>query len=116
MSFDLFDRTPHAWAKVDQWSSKPREYEERTAFALFWSLSVHDKGANDARFRHGVSLIEREAGDARQVRAVLLPSARCKRPRNSGPGWRAVLTRDKRSARAPTGAVRGQVRQVCLSR
>src|SRR5215213_11679383 len=65
MSFNLFDRTPHAWAKVQQWSSKPREFEKRTAFALLWSLSVHDKSAADGRFLEGLSLIEREAGDER---------------------------------------------------
>jgi 3-methyladenine DNA glycosylase AlkD len=37
MSFNLFDRTPHAWAKVMQWSSKRNEFEKRTAFALLWS-------------------------------------------------------------------------------
>ena len=43
LSFNLFDRTPHAWAKLAQWSASPREFERRTAFALLWSLSVHDK-------------------------------------------------------------------------
>ena len=65
MSFNLFDRSPHAWNKVHQWSSKPREFEKRTAFALLWSLSVHDKAAADSRFVEGLSLIEREAGDER---------------------------------------------------
>jgi 3-methyladenine DNA glycosylase AlkD len=65
MSFNLFDRSPHAWNKVRQWSGKPREFEKRTAFALLWSLSVHDKTAPDERFLEGLSLIEREAGDER---------------------------------------------------
>ena len=43
MSFNLFDRTPHAWAKVAQWSTRRNEFEKRTAFALLWSLTVHDK-------------------------------------------------------------------------
>jgi len=42
MSFNLFDRTPHAWTKVAQWSSKRNEFEKRTAFALLWSLTMHD--------------------------------------------------------------------------
>jgi 3-methyladenine DNA glycosylase AlkD len=45
MSFNLFDRTPHAWTKVAQWSSRRNEFEKRTAFALLWSLTVHDKAA-----------------------------------------------------------------------
>ena len=65
LSFNLFDRTPHAWTKVTQWSRKPREFEKRTAFALLWSLTVHDKQAGDERFVHGLTLIEREATDAR---------------------------------------------------
>jgi 3-methyladenine DNA glycosylase AlkD len=65
MSFNLFDRTPHAWEKVAQWSSRRNEFEKRTAFALLWSLSVHDKSAGDEPFRQGLLLIEREAGDGR---------------------------------------------------
>jgi 3-methyladenine DNA glycosylase AlkD len=65
MSFNLFDRTPHAWTKVTQWSSRRNEFEKRTAFALLWSLTVHDKSAGDERFKHGLLLIEREAGDRR---------------------------------------------------
>ena len=65
MSFNLFDRTPHAWAKVVEWSSRRNEFEKRTAFALLWSLTVHDKRAGDDRFEHGLALIEREASDDR---------------------------------------------------
>ena len=32
--FVLFDRTPHAWAKVEAWSGRPEEYVRRAAFAL----------------------------------------------------------------------------------
>src|SRR5688572_9644338 len=65
MSFNLFDRSPHAWGKVTEWSSRSREFEKRTAFALLWSLSVHDKRAGDKAFMQGLALIEREAGDER---------------------------------------------------
>ena len=65
MSFNLFDRTPHAWAKVAQWSRRRNEFEKRTAFALLWSLTVHDKRAGDEAFKQGLRLIEREAGDER---------------------------------------------------
>ena len=65
MSFNLFDRTPHAWAKVTQWSSRRNEFQKRTAFALLWSLTVHDKAAGDELFEEGLALIEREAGDKR---------------------------------------------------
>ena len=65
MSFNLFDRTPHAWTKVGEWSSRRREFEKRTAFALLWSLTVHDKNAANEAFERGLLLIEREAGDER---------------------------------------------------
>src|SRR5688500_4744447 len=65
MSFNLFDRTSHAWTKVAQWSSRRNEFEKRTAFALWWSLTVHDKSAGDALFEQGLAFIEREAGDER---------------------------------------------------
>ncbi len=61
LSFNLFDRTPHAWTKVTQWSTQANEFEKRTAFALLWSLSVHDKRAGDAPFLEGLALIERAA-------------------------------------------------------
>lgn len=65
MSFNLFDRSPHAWAKVEEWSKRKREFEKRTAFALLWSLTVHDKRAPDEAFLNGLELIEREATDER---------------------------------------------------
>jgi 3-methyladenine DNA glycosylase AlkD len=65
LSFNLFDRSPHAWSKVNAWSKKRGEFEKRTAFALLWSLTVHDKAASDEQFIQGLDLIEREAGDDR---------------------------------------------------
>jgi 3-methyladenine DNA glycosylase AlkD len=65
MCFNLFDRTPHAWDKVTHWSSSNAEFVKRTAFALLWSLSVHDKGAGNESFVQGLALIERAAGDER---------------------------------------------------
>jgi 3-methyladenine DNA glycosylase AlkD len=65
LSFNLFDRTPHAWTKVTQWSRRRREFEKRTAFALLWALTVHDRNAGDRPFLDGLALIEREANDER---------------------------------------------------
>jgi len=63
--FCLFDRTSHAWSQVDRWSGRKEEFVKRTAFALLWSLTVHDKAAVDARFIHGLRLIEQAADDER---------------------------------------------------
>ena len=65
MCFNLFDRSPHAWAKVGQWSGSEAEFVKRTAFALLWSLSVHDKGAGNAPFLQGLVLVENAAEDDR---------------------------------------------------
>jgi 3-methyladenine DNA glycosylase AlkD len=63
--FCLFDRAPHAWEQVDRWSGRKEEFVKRTAFALLWSLTVHDKSAADTRFIHGLRLIEQAADDER---------------------------------------------------
>jgi 3-methyladenine DNA glycosylase AlkD len=63
--FNLFDRVPHAWAKVEPWSRKRDEFQKRTAFALLWALALHDKKAADAQFIEGLALVEQAAGDER---------------------------------------------------
>jgi 3-methyladenine DNA glycosylase AlkD len=63
--FVLFDRTPHAWSRVEAWSRRRDEYVKRAAFALLWGLTVHDKVAPDARFSAGLALVERGAEDER---------------------------------------------------
>jgi 3-methyladenine DNA glycosylase AlkD len=63
--FCLFDRTPHAWAKVAQWSDQREEFVKRAAFALLASLAGHDKDAGDERFLQCLPLVERAASDER---------------------------------------------------
>ena len=63
--FVLFDRTPHAWAKVTEWSGRRREFEKRAAFALLACLALHDKAAADGPFLEGLRLIEQAAADDR---------------------------------------------------
>jgi 3-methyladenine DNA glycosylase AlkD len=63
--FALFDRTPHAWKKVAQWTRSGDEFVKRAGFALLWGLTVHDKSAPDARYLEGLGFIERGAADDR---------------------------------------------------
>ena len=63
--FHLFDKTPHAFRKVEQWSNRRAEFEKRAAFALLASLGVHDKRATDESFAKCLPLIERAATDER---------------------------------------------------
>jgi 3-methyladenine DNA glycosylase AlkD len=63
--FVLFDRTPHAWRKVEQWANRREEFVKRAAFALLWGLTVHDKTAGDEMFTRALQLVERAAKDER---------------------------------------------------
>jgi 3-methyladenine DNA glycosylase AlkD len=63
--FFLFDRTPHAWRKVELWSRRRDEFVKRTAFALLACLALHDKQAADKRFVRLLPVIERGATDKR---------------------------------------------------
>jgi len=63
--FVLFDRTPHAWKKVDAWAGRTDEFVRRGAFALLASLTVHDKQAADEPFLRGLQHIQAAASDER---------------------------------------------------
>lgn len=63
--FHLFDRSPHAFAKVDAWAKRREEFVKRAAFALLASMALHGRGADDAGFARGLALVEREAADER---------------------------------------------------
>ena len=65
LCFFLFDRVPHAWDKIHEWSAQSPEFVKRTAFALLASIAGHDKAAGDALFLEGLALIERAASDDR---------------------------------------------------
>jgi 3-methyladenine DNA glycosylase AlkD len=65
LCFQLFDRTPHAFAKVKEWSGRSNEFEKRSAFALLASLAGHDKIAGDEAFLRCLPLIEEAATDER---------------------------------------------------
>ena len=63
--FHLFDRTPHAWRKVEQWRTRKDEFVRRAAFALIACLALHDKSAPDAKFLRALPWIEEAATDER---------------------------------------------------
>ncbi|MGH7519550.1 MAG: DNA alkylation repair protein [Gemmatimonadales bacterium] len=76
--FHLFDRTPHAWRKVEQWAGRRDEFVKRAAFALLASLTAHDKAAGDERFDRGLLLVERAATDERNfVKKAVNWALRC---------------------------------------
>lgn len=63
--FSLFDRSPHAWSRVEPWADSGKEFVKRAGFALLACLGVHDKAAGDEAFARYLPLIERGAGDDR---------------------------------------------------
>jgi 3-methyladenine DNA glycosylase AlkD len=65
LCFQLFDRTPHAWKKIDEWSRRREEFVKRAAYALLASLALHDKATGDAPFARSLGLVERGATDER---------------------------------------------------
>jgi 3-methyladenine DNA glycosylase AlkD len=65
LCFKLWDQTPHAWAKVSEWSDRPEEFIKRASFALLASLAGHDKKSGDKPFLASLPLIERAAADDR---------------------------------------------------
>lgn len=65
--FELFDQLPFAWEKVHEWAGREEEFVKRAAFALIWSLSVHDKTAPNKSFSDTLSLMEKAATDDRPL-------------------------------------------------
>lgn len=65
LTFHLFDRSPHAWRKVDAWATKDAEFVKRASFALLAALALHDRDADDAAFLDRLPLIEAGADDPR---------------------------------------------------
>jgi 3-methyladenine DNA glycosylase AlkD len=65
LCFVLFDRTPHAWKKIVQWSRRRDEFVKRAAFALLASIALHDKQESDELFLKSLKLIEQAASDDR---------------------------------------------------
>ena len=63
--FVLFDRSPHAFGRVDAWAGRNDEFGRRGAFALLASIALHDKQAADAPFLERLPLIEQAATDDR---------------------------------------------------
>ena len=61
----LFDKTPFAYAKADEWSSREEEFVKRAGFVLMAALSVHDREAPDKAFTKFLPTIKREATDER---------------------------------------------------
>src|SRR5262245_35381177 len=63
--FHLFDRTTHAFRKIEEWSRRGPEFEKRAGLALLACVALHDKRSEDAPFLRCLPLVERTASDER---------------------------------------------------
>jgi 3-methyladenine DNA glycosylase AlkD len=63
--FVLFDRTPHAFAKIEEWAGRKDEFQKRAAFALLACVALHNKTADEQAFLDCLPLVEQAAGDER---------------------------------------------------
>jgi len=62
---NLFEKTPLAWKKIIDWSSREEEFVKRTAFSLIACLAWHDKKASDEKLIELLPVIMRGATDER---------------------------------------------------
>ena len=62
---NLFKKSPLAWKKIIDWSSREEEFVKRTAFSLLACLAWYDKTTEDERFVELFPVITRGATDER---------------------------------------------------
>lgn len=62
---NLFDKTPLAWKKIMDWSTRKEEFVKRAAFALIACLAWHNKEAPDEKFTGLIPVIKQGATDER---------------------------------------------------
>jgi 3-methyladenine DNA glycosylase AlkD len=63
---NLFEKTPFAWKKITEWSTRPEEFVKRTAFGLLACLAWHSKTAPDQQFTALFPVIASGAMDERK--------------------------------------------------
>lgn len=106
LCFHLFDKTPHAWKKIEKWCERREEFVKRAAFALLASIVLHDKTAPDEPFLQSLRLIERAAADERNfVKKAVSWALRGIGKRNAALNAAAIQTA-RRLADSPQGAAR----------
>jgi 3-methyladenine DNA glycosylase AlkD len=62
---NLFEKTPHAWQKALEWTTREPEFEKRAGFALMACFGWHDKVSPVSRFEPFFPAIERASDDNR---------------------------------------------------
>ncbi len=65
LCMNLFEKSPLAWKKIDDWAKRPEEFVKRTAFSLLACLAWHDKKIEDKKFIELFPLIVQASTDER---------------------------------------------------
>ena len=65
LCMNLFEKSPLAWKKINEWVKRPEEFVKRTAFSLLACLSWHDKNNEDKKFIELFPLIVQASTDER---------------------------------------------------
>ncbi len=92
----LFDKTPFAYAKAMQWSTREREFEKRAGFAMMAALAVHDKKADNDKFDRFLRAIVAGSSDSRNfVRKAVNWALRQIGKRNEALRQRAMATAEE---------------------
>ncbi len=61
----LFRKTPFAYAKALEWTTREKEFEKRAGFTMMAQLAVNDKTAEDKLMEQFLPVILRESSDER---------------------------------------------------
>ena len=62
---NLWGRSPYAYQKAHEWSTREEEFVKRAAFALMVAIAIHDKKASDERLEEFFPVIKAQATDNR---------------------------------------------------
>lgn len=62
---NLFDKTPYAYKKAVEWTSRNEEFVKRAGFALMAALAVQDKKTGDKDLERFLPYIRKNAADER---------------------------------------------------
>ncbi len=62
---NLWGKSPYAYQKAHEWSTREEEFVKRAAFALMVAVAIHDKKASDERLEEFFPVIKAQAPDSR---------------------------------------------------
>lgn len=64
-AWHAYEKSPHAWSRIEKWGKAKGEYEKRSALALLATIALHDKTAADKQFALQLPMVAKAAEDER---------------------------------------------------